>query len=524
MKLIVKKTFILAVGLIICTIGYTQTIIKGIVYEDSNNNGKKERREKGLPGVAVSNGVDVTVTDEKGNYSLNVGNDNIVFVIKPSGYSVPVNSKNQPAYYYIHKPEGSPSSFKYAGVAPTGAIPKSVDFPLTKNNNEEEFRALIFGDPQPYTQQEVDFFYQGIVEELIGIEGISFGLSLGDLVGDDLSLHPPYISAVSKIGIPWYNVIGNHDLNFDADTDSLSDETFEANFGPANYSFNYGKAHFIVLDDILYPDPRDGNGYWGGLREDQLKFVENNLKHVPVNHLIVLAFHIPFNNTEAAYRLADRQRLFDLLKDYDQVLALSAHTHYQRNDLFTENEGWKGKKPLHEYNAGTTSGDWYSGLPDAKNTPSSTMRDGTPKGYAFLNISGNKYSIDYKVAGKPADYQIQIHAPKYLKANYRTSSRIYANFFMGRNDSKVEYRINNGEWRNMVYTVTEDPLYVGKLYEWDVSEKMIPYRRPSHPVQSTHLWRAPAPANLPPGKYVVEVRATDMFGKQHTASHTIIAE
>ncbi len=55
--------------------------------------------------------------------------------------------------------------------------------------------------------------------------------------------------------------MGNHDMNYDAVADSLSDETFESNFGPANYAFNYGQAHFIVLDNILYPDPRDGNGY-----------------------------------------------------------------------------------------------------------------------------------------------------------------------------------------------------------------------------------------------------------------------
>jgi hypothetical protein len=519
-----KRTFLLALSVLFCSLVCSQATIQGIVFEDLNNNGIKDRKEKGLEGVAVSNGRDVVLTDQNGNYNLQVGNDNIIFVIKPSGYKVPVNRNNQPSFYYIHKPQGSPRHFKFAGVQPTGATPKSVDFPLLPGDVEEEFTALVFGDPQPYTQQEVDYFYRGIVEELIGIKGISFGLSLGDLVGDDLSLHSHYISAVSRIGLPWYNVIGNHDINYEATADSLSDESFEANFGPANYSFNYGKAHFLILDDILYPDPRDGQGYWGGFRPEQMEFIKNDLQYVPKDRLIVLAFHIPFRNTEAAYRLSDRQAIFDMLKDFERVLVLSAHTHYQRNDLFTDADGWRGKHPLHEYNAGTTSGDWYSGLPNEQNVPSSTMRDGTPKGYAFLKVIGTEYSIDYKVAGKPAEYQIQIHAPKFLRANFRTSARIYANFFMGRKDSKVEYRINGGQWQPMTYTEDEDPLYVGKLYEWDTSDKMIPYRRPSHPVISTHLWRAPAPANMPPGKYTIEVRATDMFGKQHFATHVITIE
>src|SRR5690606_24491344 len=167
---IMKKNVLFLLGIFFWQITFSQNTIKGIVFEDANNNGIKERREKGIAGVAVSNGVEVTITDQNGNYSLTSGNDNIIFVIKPAGYTVPVNRNNQPAFYYIHKPQGSPRGFKYAGVQPTGAIPKSVDFPLIPNQNEEEFTALIFGDPQPYTQQEVDYFYQGIVEELIGIK------------------------------------------------------------------------------------------------------------------------------------------------------------------------------------------------------------------------------------------------------------------------------------------------------------------------------------------------------------------
>src|SRR5690606_19659847 len=207
--------------------------------------------------------------------------------------------------------------------------------PIDTNNN---FKVLLFGDPQPYTREEVDFFARGIVKEVEGIEAVEFGLSLGDLVGDDLSLFNPYIEAVQRVGIPWYNLLGNHDLNFDASADSLSDETFEAHFGPANYAFNYGKVHFIILDDVLYPDPRDGKGYWGGFRKDQMEFVKNDLKHVPKDHLIVLAFHIPISEPGEgdSFRDEDREQLFELLKDFPHTLSLSAHTHIQRQDIFTK--------------------------------------------------------------------------------------------------------------------------------------------------------------------------------------------
>ncbi len=422
-------------------------------------------------------------------------------------------------FYHYHKPKGSPL-LKYKGVAPTGPLPASLDFPLTLSKEKENFKALIFGDPQPYTEEEVRHFARGIVEEVEGIKDIAFGLSLGDLVGDNLDLHQPYVQVMQKIGTPWYNLMGNHDMNYDAVADSLSDETYEAGFGPANYVFNYAGAHFIVLDDILYPDPRDGKGYWGGFRKDQLDFVENNLRLVPKDRLVVVSFHIPVEEEGDSFRDEDRLRLFELLRPYANVLIMSAHTHLQRQNFFDASKGWNGASPLHEYNAGTTSGDWYSGELNEKGVPVSTMRDGTPKGYAFLNVHGNRYDIDYKVAGKPADFQIEIFAPKVIPARRGTSAAIFANFFMGHKGNEVLCRIDNGDWKPMIFVEETDPSFVSGLFRWDTSDTLLSGRRPSNAVRSTHLWRMAFPGGLTPGEHVIEVKATDMFGKVFSQKRT----
>lgn len=499
--------------------------IEGFVYEDVNQNGKKDRREKGLAQVAVSNGVEVVLTDENGKYELPVGNDNIIFVIKPNGYQFPLNEDNLPQFYHVHKPLGSPKGLKYSAFEPT-PIKSEVDFALHAAEESDSFSAFLFGDPQAYIQEELAYYDKGIVSEVASRkEGVAFGISLGDLVGDDLSLHPSYRQITGKIGLPWYNVIGNHDMNFDVQADSLSDETYELNFGPTNFSFNYGNAHFIILDNILYPDPRDNNGYWGGFRKDQLDFVENNLKFVPKDKLVVLAFHIPLTHVNGnTFRPEDRQRLFDFLKDYPHTLSVSAHMHTQTQIFYVEEDGWHQAKPHHEYNVGTTSGDWYSGSLNKQGVPDATMRDGTPRGYAYLHVEGNQYKLAYKVAGESEDYQIKLHHPQVVPQGKSSRYAIFANFFMGHEKSQVEYRFNDGEWKKMNFYRGVDPAYVANLYPWDNSGKQLAGRRPTDAVVSSHVWRVAIPNSLPLGKHKIEVRAKDDFGNTFISTSSILVE
>lgn len=507
-------------SVLISTMASSQTSVSGYVFEDLNKNNIRENREKGIAGVSVSNGVQVVLTDKSGRYSLPITDGQTVFVIKPSGYGVPVNQNNLPQYYYQYKPSGSPADFKYKGTAPTGPLPKEVNFGLYLQKEDKNFDILVFGDPQPRTAKELDYFKRAIVHEAkSNKKNTVLGISLGDLVWDDLSLQKPYADVMKEMGLPWYNVMGNHDMNYDAKEDALSDETFESNFGPANYAFNYGNVHFMVLDDILYPDPRDSKGYWGGFREDQIQFIQNDLKLVDKNKLIVIAFHIPLeHHNEDNFRNADRQKLFDALSPFPNALLLSAHTHIQQQLFYGKAQGWNGAKDLHEYNVGTTCGDWWSGTADETGLPTSTMRDGTAKGYSFISFNDNQYKVKYKTAGKPEDYQIGLYVPKVIPFPSKTSAKILANFFMGSKKDKVQYRIDGGKWQDMDYTETIDPSFAQSVYKWDMTDQLFPGRRPSNPEDAKHIWVGGFGNKLTLGKHKVEVKAEDMYGNQFSAS------
>ena len=77
---------------------------------------------------------------------------------------------------------------------------------------------------------------------------------------DDLDLFKESNANLALIGIPWYNVVGNHDINFDSKDDAGSDETFHRFFGPNYYSFDHGPVHFIVLDDVDWSGEKN---LWG---------------------------------------------------------------------------------------------------------------------------------------------------------------------------------------------------------------------------------------------------------------------
>jgi hypothetical protein len=192
-------------------------VARGRVFHDTNGNGVLDAGERGVKGVGVSNGLEVVATDRKGQYTLLVSDDTVLFVIKPSGWITALNDDGISQGYYIHKPAGSPKT-KYPGVDPTGPLPESVDFPMVRHRESDQFDLLLFGDPQPYDEAGVIHYGHDVVEELVGANAL-FGITLGDIVEDRLDLLDDINTITARIGAPWHYVMGNHDMNKDTTTD-----------------------------------------------------------------------------------------------------------------------------------------------------------------------------------------------------------------------------------------------------------------------------------------------------------------
>lgn len=499
---------------------------RGRVFHDENGNGVRDDGEPGVEGVAVSNGREVVLTNGKGRYRIPVDADTILFVVKPTGWRTPLSPDRLPRFHYIHKPAGSPPHLEYPGVAPTGPLPASVDFPLAPQEESERFRVIVFGDTQPYDREQLDFLTRDTIAELIGSDA-AFGFTLGDLVGDDLSLFEPLNAAIARIGVPWYNVIGNHDSNFDARDDAGSDETFERVYGPATYAFVYARTHFIVLDDVIYGgatgDPPSHQNYRGGFSPDTLAFVRAYLATVPRDELVVLLMHIPLAGP-APFGFEQSRELLALLDGRPHTLSFSAHTHMQYQRLLGPEAGFGGETPHLHLSQGAVAGSWWLGSRDEFGIPHAMMRDGTPKGWSLLEIDGTRYRVRFQPARRPASEQLSIFAPAAVPRARAAGSEVLVNVYAGGPDSQVEMRFGDTqEWQALVRVERTDPFYVELLArETALGPKAGRALPPAAP--SLHLWRGVLPADPPPGTHTLEVRSRDRFGQNFSARRLIRIE
>jgi DNA repair exonuclease SbcCD nuclease subunit len=268
-----------------------------------------------------------------------------------------------------------------------------------------KFSVLFFADTQARGLREVDFILRDVVEECIGTDA-AFGVSLGDIVADDPNLFAEVSQGIGQIGIPWYNIFGNHDNDRDAKSNGDRDATFNRFFGPSTYAFEYGRVAFIGLNNIYFPP--EGR-YRTHITETQLTFVENYLSHVPADMLVVLMMHAPLVRSE------NREILYEILKDRKYTFSISGHVHEQINVFVTDEMGWKGSEPHHHLINATVSGSWWCGLHDELGIPHATMNDGAPNGYSVITFDGNTYSVRFKAARRPENYQMNIYMPMNLK-------------------------------------------------------------------------------------------------------------
>src|SRR5579864_3910005 len=498
--------------------------VTGVVFEDRSRTGTRQPDDPGISGVLVSSGRDVVRTDRDGRYALPMDDETTIFVIKPTGYAPPIDPATMlPRFYYTHQPNGTPSTLRYRGIDPTGPLPASVDFALRKTDEPSRFDVLLFTDPHAESAAAIDFIRTDVVNALVGTNA-AFGITAGDIMFDDLALYDRYNRVIGEIGIPWHNIAGNHDLNFDAPDRTYALDTFKRTFGPTYYAFEYGGALFLMLDNVDYLGKRKYRGRFG---ERQLAFVANVLRETPADRLVVATMHIPLrcdlDPTHPANNASDCAEFLDLLGDRP-CLSLSGHMHTTEHHYLDRD----GRAPHHHHVMTTVSGSWWRGPYDHRGVAVADSPDGNPNGFHVLSVDGNRYTTRFQPAKEPATRQMRIvldgeaqreatgdgalrrffGAP--ISQDQAAATDVVVNVFDGGPRTVVDYRIGERAPVRMERVRRPDPFVTGVFARHQDSKKSWVAAE-----QCTHLFVARLPADLEAGTHRIMVTARDEYGRTH---------
>jgi hypothetical protein len=505
---------------------------RGTVWLDSNGNGLRDPNERGVRGVQVSNGREVTTTDARGRYAIALAPNSILFITKPAGLNVPVDETNLPQFYFRHYPEGTPAvtQWRWPVIAPTGPLPETIDFRLLPGKSADRFRALAFADPQTANNDHLDMLRTDIIEPLAGNpHGADFAIVAGDVVDDNLALYARHNALMAMLDVPVWNVPGNHDLNHEAPDNEWASETFRSVFGPDYYSFEHGRAHVLALNNIEWRGP--GNGYRGFLHPRQLEWIANDLRDVPKDRLIVILTHIPLityapdgandtaPGTSPSLNTVNLDALLQILKPFRHVYGVAGHdTSNSWKAVVDHRHGWHGYPFIAHTLAEARGSGWDQGPRDRRGVRPATMQDGNPNGYYVLDFDGPKLTPRFHAAGAQADTRMHASIDPPLvpgalpgatpdRGRLQPGAKVVVNLWDGGARDRVFGSLDGGPMRALRHVVRTDPVMEALHAETRGQPNAF-----ARPALSDHIFEFDLPADLAPGPHTLVLQATDEFG------------
>ena len=351
-----------------------------------------------LEGVVVSDCFKCVKTDDNGAFELDSDLDaaQFVYVSIPSGYSVP--TKN-----------GLPVFYKRLSEEPMADGCYFLEFILDEVKGESDrYSLMMVGDPQPRTRGKAHDrvayhsldccldLYCDMRETGAAIrkDRPCYAVVLGDIVHEDMTLFDEYIKeGTSKMGFPVFNVIGNHDHDLKATTDVEGARVFEEKFGPSNYSFNLGKIHYIVVDNMIMKESENGlNGESAGLRDDIMAWLKSDLSFVDKSTTIMICSHCPMFMYEESdrYKSAKNGSSYaSLLSGYKKVHAWAGHTHGMFNYVYDDATSLRN---IEAHTVSRATGELWT---------NEYLSCGVPRGYVVVDVDGDQVTWKYK----PTVYQ-----------------------------------------------------------------------------------------------------------------------
>ena len=437
----------------------------------------------GVENVVVSDGAEVTVTNEKGIYQLKSAKKwGYVFISVPSGYEVP-SVGVLPQFHRALKNSAD--------------VVERADFKLEKVDGQDSYKIFMLGDMHlanrtgdlgqfaQFTSDLTDYMTRHKGEKM-------YALTLGDMTWDlywysNSYYFPQYLNTVnSQIkNLQIFHTMGNHDNDFQTRSDYDAAVKYVDQICPTYYSFNIGKVHYVVMDDIDCSsyDGSTSRNYVKSLSAEQLDWLAKDLSYVAKTTPVVVAMHAQvFYPTTSGFKIDHDQvntlRLFDILDGYT-VRFVTGHTHKLFN--VTPDAPIVDGHNFREYNSGSVCASWWW---SGNLTPGIHIgTDGTPGGYGIWDVTGTDFQCLYKSTGWPEEYQFRsydlnnVHfsmadvplMPSDISASVKNAYMQYVNAYPQNNDNEVLINIWNwnSDWTLSVVDKNRKTLPYTEVWAYD---------------------------------------------------------
>lgn len=180
---------------------------------------------------------------------------------------------------------------------------------LRKNTPDDTIRFILTGDSQRAYQHSQD-----LVAKINSIKNVDFVFLAGDISDFGLLNEMEWVNEIfSKLMIPYFGVIGNHDLV------ANGENIYKNMYGPLNFSFVYGGIKFICHNTNSRESNFDGKVPDIGWLNQQLQPEDG------INGFVSVAHVPPFSNDFDPSLAAEYGNVINSAEN--TLAALYAHTH-----------------------------------------------------------------------------------------------------------------------------------------------------------------------------------------------------
>ncbi len=387
---------------------------------------------EGVEGVIVTDGVNMTTTDEKGAYALPTKvkdpHCQFVHISIPSGYEVE-RIGNAPQFFKRVDPSKKKQSF---------------DFRLSKVN-QSTYTLLTIADShvcggvnkrghKDDRERYCSTLVPMLNERATKSKGPVYMLSLGDMTqtgsrpgwkGRTTGYSLADYMADTKVDFPIFNVVGNHDHNHAPKGETFNDETvylsradYHRDLGPEYYSFTIGRDHYVVVDNTFVitkdsgptTDPNATKGYWIKLCKYQRDWLAKDIAALDKSKIdrVVIAAHCGLFGYSGKKHQMDLDEILDIVNGYE-VIALIGH-HHADHTLKKSINGKPFYQFMHPSAAGTA---WYT----------YDNCNGSPAAIAEYTIHNSKWSRTYVPYGDNKGVAYRVYDNRAHKWHYPITSR-----------------------------------------------------------------------------------------------------